>query len=379
MDSLGAKARGLLVCFSHLPWDLVFQRPQHLLIRAAREYDVIYVEEPRRLPVAAPALGDRREGGVTIVTPELPEGSADVDEITRSLLQRRLAQRAARTETIAWFYTPMALGYAGWMEADICVYDCMDELSGFKDPPPGLIEREAELFERADLVFTGGISLYEAKRQRHPRVFAFPSSVDTAHFARAEGGLTDPADQAGIPRPRIGFFGVVDERMDLGLVAHAASACPEIQFVMLGPVVKIDPASLPRAPNLHWLGRKPYEDLPTYLGNWDAGWMPFTLNEATRFISPTKTPEFLAAGLPLVSTAVADVVRGYGANGLVAIADRGNLANRLRAALAPPEAAWRAQVSAHLAAMSWDRTWAEMKAHVERLLGQRVPLARKGA
>jgi hypothetical protein len=148
------------------------------------------------------------------------------------------------------------------------------------------------LFERADLVFTGGYSLYEAKRRRHPQVFAFPSSVDAAHFRKARAGRPDPADQSGIAFPRVGFFGVIDERMDLDLVAHTAAKMPDTQFVMLGPVVKIDPDTLPRLPNVHWLGGKSYDELPEYMANWTAGWMPFALNAATRFISPTKTPEF---------------------------------------------------------------------------------------
>jgi hypothetical protein len=255
----------------------------------------------------------------------------------------------------------------------------MDELSAFRDPPPGLLEREDRLFELADLVFTGGHSLHEAKRRRHPRVYAFPSSVDVGHFAAALARPADPADQAAILRPRIGFFGVIDERMDLCLVARAAADCPEIQFVMLGPVVKIDPGTLPRAPNLHWLGPKAYADLPAYLGGWDAGWMPFALDASTRFISPTKTPEFLAAGLPLTSTAVADVVRGYGTRGLVAIADASGIAAKLRASLAPPDPGWRRRVETHLAETSWDGTWAEMARHLDRVAAERVVIERRGA
>ena len=167
--------------------------------------------------------------------------------------------------------------------------------------------------------------------------------------------------------------------MDLGLVARAAGACSDVQFVFLGPVVKIDPGSLPNGPNLHWLGPKTYDDLPAYMGNWDAGWMPFALNAATRFISPTKTPEFLAAGLPLVSTAVADVVRVYGKSGMVSIADEGNVVEQLRMALLPPGQDWAARVKAHLARTSWDRTWSEMDGHIRRLRAQRVPLQKKGA
>jgi glycosyltransferase involved in cell wall biosynthesis len=369
----------LLVCFSHLRWDLVFQRPQHLLTRAARDFSVLYVEEPQRGAVAAPELKRRRHvSGVEVVTPVLPEGAAAPIQDVRRLLDARLAQSPS-CALHAWYYTPMALDYSDHLTPDVTIYDCMDELSAFKNPPAGLVEREDGLFARADIVFTGGLSLYAAKRQRHPHVFAFPSSVDVHHFGRARASLPDPSDQAGVPRPRIGFFGVIDERMDLSLVARTARRCRDVQFVMLGPVVKIDPDALPRGPNLHWLGPKSYDELPAYLANWNAGWMPFALNASTRFISPTKTPEFLAAGLPLVSTAVADVVRTYGSSGLVAIANDQTMAEKLRAALAPPADKWRARVEAHLAGASWDRTWSEMNAHIARIEAQQAPLRQRGA
>lgn len=368
----------LLVCASHLRWDLVFQRPQHLMTRAARDQAVLYLEEPREEDRAEPELLRRRHSsGVEVATPLLPRGTRFRTQMTRSLLDQAVRDLAPK-ELILWFYTPMALDYAGHLPADVCVYDCMDELTAFKDPPPGLAEREKRLLAQADLVFVGGRSLFEAKRGQHPETYLYPSSVDVDHFKAARGELADPEDQAALARPRIGFFGVIDERMDLALVAQAAEACPEVTFVFLGPVVKIDPASLPNAPNLHWLGRKSYDDLPAYLANWDAGWMPFALNAATRFISPTKTPEFLAAGLPVVSTAVPDVVRDYGLPGLVAIADSATVAEKLRQSLAPQEPGWRAKVAAQLARNSWDLTWSAMDKHIRRLGSARLPLVSKG-
>ena len=176
------------------------------------------------------------------------------------------------------------------------------------------------MLARADLVFTGGQSLYEAKRGQHPRVFAFPSSVDAAHFARARRATDDPADQAAIPHPRLGFFGVIDERMDLDLLAAIADARPDWHLVIIGPVVKVDPASYRERANIHYLGKKDYQELPGYLAGWDVALLPFAINESTRFISPTKTPEYLAAGKPVVSTPIRDVVRPYGMRGLVHIA-----------------------------------------------------------
>ncbi len=362
--------RPVLLCLSHLRWNFVFQRPQHLLTRAARDHDVVFMEEPVFKPgVSAPRLELHPvPEGVTVAVPVLPEGmegdGAAAVDAQRAMLDGLLAPKAGR-RLIAWFYTPMALEFAGHLAPDVAVYDCMDELSAFRGAPPGLLRLEQSLLDRADLVFTGGRSLYEAKRDRHPRVFCFPSSIDASHFGKARATRPDPAAQAGIPRPRIGFFGVVDERMDLDLVRALAGMRPDWRFVMIGPVVKIDPGALPRLPNLHWLGGKSYADLPAYLSGWDVGFMPFALNESTRFISPTKTPEFLAAGRPVVSTPVLDVVRDWGEAGLVEIA-KGPVAfaEALGRLLARPRADWLRAVDRRLAEISWDRTWEEMRLQV---------------
>lgn len=375
----GASApRDLLLCLSHLRWDFVFQRPQHLLSRAVRNgMEVVFLEEPMDDPSAAAPWLELRptEEGVTVAVPRLPPGldGAGMAAAQRRLLDGLLVARGAATRrVIAWFYTPMALEFAAHLRPDLTVYDCMDELSLFRGAPPRLVELEAMLLARAGLVFTGGRSLFEAKRGRHDSVHLFPSSIDAAHFRAARAPRPDLPDQEAIPRPRIGFFGVVDERMDLGLVAALAAARPGLSFVMIGPVVKIDPAELPRAANLHWLGGRRYAELPAYLAGWDAGFMPFARNESTRFISPTKTPEFLAAGLPVVSTPITDVVRDWGApegNGLVEIAtDAAGFAAALDRMLAAPREAWRARVDRVLARQSWDRSWAAMQALIAQAL-----------
>ncbi|MCG6116111.1 MAG: glycosyltransferase [Mesorhizobium sp.] len=354
---------GTMACFSHLRWNFVFQRPQHLLTRAALDHDVLYFEEPVFEDVAQPTVRvERPQASLRILTPVLPEGASVAEALTfqRELVDRFLAPIPSEQLT-CWYYTPMALRFTRHLVADVCVYDCMDELSAFKNAPAELRQLEKELFGRANLVFTGGQSLYEAKRAFHAAIYPFPSSIDAAHFRKARTPLTEPEDQRAIPRPRVGFFGVIDERMDLALVAATAAAMPDVHFVMLGPVVKIDPSSLPAASNLHWLGRKSYVELPAYLAHWQAGWMPFALNESTRYISPTKTPEFLAAGLPVVSTAIVDVVRTYGAEGLVEIVDEEDAASTLRDVLGRPRDHGRGEIDAYLAAMSWDQTWKAMQ------------------
>lgn len=370
-----------LVCLSHLRWDFVFQRPQHLLRRAARERRVFFVEEPKyaegapRLEVSDRAVGP--DGArVHVAVPILPKGmsEADRDAAERALLDGMLEARGV-AEYVLWYYTPMALGFTRHLRPLSIVYDCMDELSAFRGAPPALGAREAELMRRASVVFTGGQSLYEAKRRLHPNIHAFPSSVDKDHFAAARRGGPDPADQARLPRPRIGYFGVIDERMDMDLLAGVADARPDLTFVMLGPVVKIDEASLPRRPNIHWLGPKAYADLPSYIAGWDAAMLPFARNESTRFISPTKTPEYLAAGKPVVSTSIRDVVRPYGEEGLAHIADTpAELAAAIDAALAEDPSRRDRKALAALARMSWDETWARMSQLIDAAVAARATL-----
>jgi UDP-galactopyranose mutase len=252
----------------------------------------------------------------------------------------------------------MMLGWSRHLTPTAVVYDCMDELSAFKNAPRELIDNEEELMTLADHVFTGGRSLYEAKRERHESVHCFPSSIDVAHFSKARDVKEDPEDQKAIPHPRIGFFGVIDERSDLVLLKKIAELRPDWHFVMIGPVVKINDADLPRAGNIHYLGGKNYNELPEYVGGWDVAMMPFALNESTRFISPTKTPEYLAAGLPVVSTPVRDVVRPYGEEGLVQIASTPEeFVEAIENAMGEDADERDRRVGEFLADMSWDKTY----------------------
>ena len=356
--------RPILLCLSHLPWDLVFQRPHHLMSRAVAAYRVVFFEESLAATGGAASLHTRiSPEGVLVAAPMLPS-SLDEDaanDAKRALLDGLLDDVGA--PEVVWFYTPMGLAFAGHLRAPRTVFDSMDELSAFRGAPSGLLALEARLLERADIVFTGGRSLHEAKRHRHPHVFLEPSSIDARHFARARPGLPDPADQASLPRPRLGYAGVIDERLDLGLVATLAARRPDWSIVMIGPVQKIDVSALPRAPNLHWLGLKPYSSLPDYMAGWDVALMPFALNEATRYISPTKTPEYLAAGLPVISTSIADVVHDWG-DVVELAADAGGFVAAAARAMARPRAPWLARVDERLSGKSWDATWARMAARV---------------
>ena len=367
-----------ILCFSHLRWQFVTQRPQHLLSRAAKDRRVFYWEEPIwHNRGELPMRGDGTPGmhleitqqgpSLWVVQPHITSG-LDSDAGQRALLHDFI--RDVRLDHyVAWFYTPMAVTFTEDCRPAAVVYDCMDELSAFKDAPPQLIAQEHRLFERADVVFTGGFSLYEAKRLQHANVHAFPSSIDVNHFASAAEVREEPADQADLPHPRCGFYGVVDERFDTALLSDVARLRPDVHFIILGPIVKIDPATLPQSPNIHYLPGKTYEELPRYLAGWDVALMPFALNDATRFISPTKTPEYLAAGKPVVSTPIRDVVRTYGQAGVVAIAATPEeFASAIDSALQPASEDWKLAVSARLAESSWDSTWASMQREIQTVL-----------
>jgi hypothetical protein len=258
------QASKAILCFCHLRWNFVYQRPQHLLTRCTALADVHLWEEPifetRNSPGLARSIG---RGGVHVLTPILPHGLNDdaIEVAQRALLDEYIyVQRL--DEIVAWYYTPMALKFSDHLVPEVTVYDCMDELSAFQGAPPELIEQERRLFARADVAFAGGASLYAFKRARHANVHLFPSSIDQGHFVAARLSQTDPQDQAGIAHPRIGFFGVIDERLDRDLLKEVAARHPSWQFVMIGPVVKIHQDELPRGANIHYLGQKDYENLP---------------------------------------------------------------------------------------------------------------------
>ncbi|NUQ18449.1 MAG: glycosyltransferase family 1 protein [Sphingomonas sp.] len=368
-----------LICFSHLRWNFVFQRPQHLMSRFAREMNVIYWEEPVDIGAKETAYLQVREAqdapSVRIVVPHLPQGMPqDAREATlKRLLDAHLA--SLHGPLIAWYYTPMMLPFSKHVTPDVTVYDAMDELSKFKFAPEHLLSYEQELIDRADVVFTGGSSLYEAKKDRHPNVHCFPSSVDRAHFAKARARQFDPADQEDLPRPRLGFYGVIDERFDTELLAKVAEMRPDWSFVMLGPVVKISEEDLPKRHNIHYLGGKTYDQLPCYLSGWDVALMPFAMNESTEFISPTKTPEYLAGGRPVVSTPIKDVVRHYGELEGVKIASTPEefveCCEQALELSRHPESGWLAEADLMLSASSWDTTQARMAGLIADVLGTR--------
>ena len=368
-----------LICFSHLRWNFVFQRPQHLMSRFAREMSVIFWEEPcdiGRKEIAYLRVREAEDApGVRIAVPHLPEGMPE--DAREAALARLLDAHIAsiRGPLIAWYYTPMMLPFSKHLTPDVTVYDAMDELSKFKFAPEHLLDYEQELIDRADIVFTGGSSLYEAKRHRHANVHCFPSSVDRTHFIKARARQFEPGDQEDLLHPRLGFYGVIDERFDTELLDKAAAMRPDWSFVIVGPVVKISENDLPRRPNIHYLGPKTYAELPAYLSAWDVALMPFAMNESTEFISPTKTPEYLAGGTPVVSTPIRDVVRHYGhLAGVQIAADAESFIAACEKALnlaREPDAGWLAEADLILAATSWDTTQARMAGLIADLLGTR--------
>lgn len=362
-----------VICFSHLRWDFVFQRPQHLLTRWANDVNVYYFEEPEFGDYETIALHKSRDGNVTVLTPRLQNGMNE-SEINRyvEILLLQFIKMNKISDYIAWYYTPMAINYTKNLKPTLIIYDCMDELSGFKGAHPDLVRHEKSLINMSDVVFTGGHHLFEHKKHLHENIYPFPSSIDQNHFESGTG-CPDPFDQRNIPHPRAGFFGVIDERLDIELLDSLAITMPDFHFVMIGPVVKIDPDTLPRHNNIHYLGQKKYKELPQYLSNWDVAILPFAKNESTRFISPTKTPEYLAAGKPVVSTSIRDVVKPYGEKELVQIADTvESFADAIRHALVQRnDETWIKKVSDNLRTNSWDITYEKMRKIVGKSLMQK--------
>lgn len=364
-----------LVCFSHLRWNFVYQRPQHLMSRFAKVVRLFYVEEPFFSDEQEHCQVTNTENNIWVVVPYVQSGLSEED--VNSHQHRLLADFFTKMNIdkyIFWYYTPMSLSFTGGFNPALIVYDCMDELSAFKFAPQRLKDNEKELIQKADLVFTGGHSLYEAKKHLHSSIYAFPSSIDKDHFGKARAGNIEPADQSDIISPKIGFYGVIDERLNIELVGEMASRKPDWNFIIIGPVVKIDPATLPRFENIRYLGSKSYQDLPSYLSGWNVAMIPFALNESTRFISPTKTPEYLSAGKPVVSTSIQDVVHDYGHTEFVHIADTPeNFIQAIESELAVTDrSSWLSKVDAFLHDNSWDNTWKEMVGLIDQKLDKKM-------
>ncbi|WP_240347924.1 glycosyltransferase family 1 protein [Longitalea arenae] len=372
-----------IICFCHLRWNFVFQRPQHLLSRFARNRRVIFIEEP-----VFDATNNHMEiathdtNNVWIAVPHLKSGmdEADIMAAQKMLLDRLLVSMQIK-KYLLWYYSPLALGWSEHLDAELVIYDCMDELSAFKFAPPQLVQQEQKLLQKADLVFTGGLSLYEAKKHLHNNIYPFPSSIDKTHFNIARSELQEPADQASIPHPRIGYYGVLDERLDTIMLKELAVLRPDWHFVLVGPVVKIDPADLPRENNIHYLGSKQYKELPYYLAGWDIAMMPFALNESTRFISPTKTPEYLAGGKQVISTPIKDVITPYEENGLVYIAATPAIFIAAAEAILTKTGydEWLVKVDAFLSGISWEKTWHQMEELISSAIESKQGLKLKKA
>jgi glycosyltransferase involved in cell wall biosynthesis len=362
-----------VVVFSHLRWNSVFQRPHHIMTRLAERRDILFVEEPVTSSAVAGLEVMRVAPRVRVVQPHLPvegPGFGPRQERILSAQLSRFLEREGYERFVAWLYTPMAVSVARGLNPAAIVYDCMDELSHFLHAPAEIQAREHELFECADAVFTGGPSLYRAMQRLHPYVHCFPSSVDVKHFASA-AAIPDAREQARFPHPRVGFFGVIDERMDLDILRHLAAERPRWTFVMVGPVAKIERSALPWGANLRYMGQQPYHDLPGYLAGWDVCIVPFARNDATRFISPTKVLEYMAADRPIVSTSIEDVAEPYGDIVFLGDGPEGFL-QACERALAQSEAeraSRRALAREVLARTSWDETVDRMDAIVRRVAG----------
>jgi len=347
--------------------------------QCAHERQVYFVEAPQIGSWSAHLTSWRPQPHLTVVVPHLPN---DLPASERGAAQQALLLEYLRAEQCddyaLWYTTPLALAATRDLRPLAVVYDChhTTDADGDAPIPSDLLHRQAiELLSCADLVFTDGQQAYQAKRLQHGRVFLFPGSVDAAHFARARQRQPEPDDQRALPHPRIGYFGALDTRLNASLLAALAAARPSWNFILMGPVVDRDPHLLPKQPNIHYLGAKPYEELPRYLAGWDVAMLPFALNEATRRSSPSQPLEYLAATIPTISTPIPDVIRRFGDAGPVVIAEwpaewAWAIEDLLNGSPAR-SAEWLGEAERAVASSSWASVWQEMRSLVDGAIAMR--------
>jgi glycosyltransferase involved in cell wall biosynthesis len=363
-----------IIVHCHLRWDFVWQRPQQIFSRLAAHHPITFIEEPmwqdgeRRLEISEPYPNVVRLVPVLRAnerTDDIDTQYAAVLRLLRGVLSEDPLLRKRFASPVQWFYSPMsAPNFLDGFDAAATVYDCMDELAQFRFAPASLREREQLLISRADVVFTGGYQLFQSKSRHHSNVHFYGCGVDEEHFSKARQTQTEvPPEVAALPRPIFGYFGVIDERLDYALLAQIAQQIPDASLVMVGPLAKVEQDSLPNFPNIHWLGQRPYTDLPALVKAFDVCLMPFALNEATQYINPTKTLEYMAAGKPVVSTAVPDVLHHF-----TPIVDVAKTAKEFIAAIQRAARSPRAELieqgidRAHRA--SWDSIVTAMRGHM---------------
>src|SRR5436190_3345417 len=384
LSSVRKVDRYSIVVHSHLRWDWVWQRPQQFLSRLSRKHRVLFVENPNPSGDVRTTRVNLREvsdfPNINVLQIEIPANRRSdmpwIDKERRRVVQSLLSGPVGQsfTSIVQWFYDPMAVtGFAGQLDEQLIVYDCMDELSLFRGAPPELVRRERELLAVADVVFAGGPKIWRAKRELNPNCFCYGCGVDAKHFGEAcDPELRVPHDMAGLPRPVFGYIGVVDERIDYELLARLADSTPG-SVVMVGPWTKVDPASFPRRDNLHWLGGRDYSDLPRYAKGFDVCIMPFAINEATRFINPTKALEYMATGRPIVSTPVEDVVAQF-SDVITITKDATAFANACARVAVQPDSRQIERGLALAQQNSWESIVARLEQHIEEALHSRRAL-----
>lgn len=347
-----------MIVFCHLRWDFVYQRPQHLISRLSKKYKILVIEEP-----IGKIHNSENEPEMFEISKSLHVMRPRIDQINELGLYMKKYLKDDHYP-VAWFYSAAFVSVLDSIDFGTIIYDCMDELTLFKGASPELIQQEDYLLSAADIVYTGGKSLYESKKVKHDNVHCFPSSVDVEHFSNANTNLImKPEDLKNIHAPIVGYFGVIDERIDLDLIQQTAQKMPDLAFVMIGPICKIGEEDLPREKNIYYLGMKSYEELPQYLYFFNFAMMPFALNDSTKFISPTKTLEYMSAMKPIISTKIKDVVRDY--NGCVNLIDD---SDDFCDALQTPKTDYKDAYKIILENTSWDKTVEKMNSIINKVM-----------
>lgn len=354
-----------LLCFAPIKWESVFQRPQHLMSYAAKKWRVFYIQEPEFERETTEPEMDVKElkkyKNLYVVSPKLPTALSknDTEKAMLNLLNRLCYEHSIQNYGI-WYYTPVSNHYTTDLYPRVVVYDCITPI---RTTQPALTDIENELISQSDLVFTNGKTLFEAKRDWHPQVYNFPSSIDKEHFMQARLELPEPADMEEILYPRLGLYGAIDECFDVELLRALSARRPDWQFVLIGPVVGIDEGALPKAENIHFLGERSYQELPSYISGWNAALMLVSTEKASQTHIPTRTPEYLAAFKPIVSTPVPDIFSPYEEMGLVNTASNVfEFETAIEEALSyDKRKEWKKTIDDFLKTHSWDVTWQQMR------------------
>lgn len=353
-----------LLVLAHSRWDLDHHRGHNIFSRYAQKRRVFYFEEPSFGQTEIPRLHIRDTfENVMVVTPHLPNPikSNQIDSILRELIDELIFEEEIINFTL-WLQTPRAFRYARDIDATTIIYECMEDYDNINNFSENLFQVEKELMENSDIIFVVSEALYQKKKFQHHNIHVFPNSADYFHFIQSRDFILDPYDQIHIPHPRIGFYGIIDQSIDLKLIDEIAQIREDLNFVFIGPLKDTKFSQLPTRKNIYYLEQKDYNLIPLYVAEWDCGLLPFCINEVTQYSSPHQTAELLMAGKPIVATHIPDISIRFGKKSLAKMASNAeDFSEKIdKAILESKEQKWKELIDNELKNETWDQVFKKM-------------------